>query len=247
MKSSKGVKTSYKRSLIIFPILLIFSAFLILGISSCSRDNGPEKIDIGSSEGLPAHQPPEVQEQTEEPVTEDEDEEQESKDVNAVDDDDAIADDNGQEDAEKPPKEELEEKASEPITVRAYYADSQVQHLVPEERLISDTHKYLSAFMELLKKPLEPGNISLVPENTRVNRISLRDGNIELDLSREFVDERFVSNIVDVLLIYSIVNTLTEFEEVNTVTFYVEGKKLDLIGQLDISRPLHRDESWIKN
>ena len=38
----------------------------------------------------------------------------------------------------------------------------------------------------------------------------------------------------------------TEFSEVNTVSFYINGKRLNTLGQLDISNSLYRDESWIK-
>lgn len=144
-------------------------------------------------------------------------------------------------------EEEVEEnKETESLTIKVYYADSMVQYLVGEERIISSTYKYISAFMELLKPPLEPGHFMLIPENTKVNRISFDNGNITLDLSSEFVEERFKGDAVDVLLVYSVVNTFTEFSEINTVTFYVNGQRLNTLGQLDISDPLYRDESWIK-
>lgn len=144
-------------------------------------------------------------------------------------------------------EEEVEEnKETESLTIKVYYADSMVQYLVGEERIISSTYKYISAFMELLKPPLEPGHFMLIPENTKVNRISFDNGNITLDLSSEFVGERFKGDAVDVLLVYSVVNTFTEFSEINTVTFYVNGQRLNTLGQLDISDPLYRDESWIK-
>lgn len=100
--------------------------------------------------------------------------------------------------------------------------------------------------MELLKSPLEPGHIALVPETTKVNKISFDNGNVTLDLSPEFVNDRFKSDAVDILLVYSIVNTLTEFPEINTVDLYISGERLNTIGQLDISSPIYRDESWIR-
>lgn len=139
-----------------------------------------------------------------------------------------------------------EDKETESLTIKVYYADSIAQYLVGEERIISGVHKYLSTFMEILKPPLEPGHIALVPETTKVNKISFDNSNIALDISPEFVNDRFKSDTVDILLVYSIVNTFTEFPEVNTVSFYINGKRLNTIGQLDISNPLYRDESWIR-
>jgi spore germination protein GerM len=72
----------------------------------------------------------------------------------------------------------------------------------------------------------------------------LKDGNIDLDLSKNFIEDRFVSDPADILLIHSVVNTLTEFKEVNTVTFYIDGGKGSSLGQVDISAPVFRDESF---
>ncbi|MFZ3105800.1 MAG: GerMN domain-containing protein [Candidatus Hydromicrobium sp.] len=99
----------------------------------------------------------------------------------------------------------------------------------------------------MLKPPLEPGHRTLVPATTKVNKISFDNGNIALDLSPEFVNDRFEGDAVDILLVHSIVNTFTEFPEVNTVSFYINGKRLNTLGQLDISNSLYRNESWIKD
>lgn len=132
------------------------------------------------------------------------------------------------------------------VTIKVYYTSEDGQYLVGEDRIISDSQKYLAAFLELLKPPISPGLIRLVPETTKVKKITLDKGNITLDLSQEFVEDRFKSDTVDVLLIYSIVNTFTGFNEINTVTFLVDGEKIETIGQLDISGPIYRDEGYIK-
>ena len=133
------------------------------------------------------------------------------------------------------------------ITIKVYYANSDGSALVAEERILQGSYKYLEAFLELIKPPITPGLIKLVPETTKINKISITNGNIDIDLSQDVIDDRFKSELVDLLLIYSIVNTLTEFKEVNTVTFYIDGKKGTSFGQLDISTPIFRDESLIQN
>jgi len=133
------------------------------------------------------------------------------------------------------------------ITIKVYYANSDGSALVAEERILQGSYKYLEAFLELIKPPITPGLVKLVPETTKINKISFANGNIDIDLSQDFIDDRFKSELVDLLLIHSIVNTLTEFKEVNTVTFYIDGKKGTSFGQLDISTPIFRDESLIQN
>ena len=49
------------------------------------------------------------------------------------------------------------------------------------------------------------------------------------------------------MTVYSIVNTLTEISQIKGVQILVEGnEKKTLIGHVDISMPLLRDEDWIK-
>jgi len=237
MDSNKKAKSSSKLSLRSLSFIFILFLCFTLIITSCAREEPQDKIVVGEQDTLVNQEPSNQGQQETETVTETEEEVEEPEE--------------GQEEETEPVETEQEkateeEKATEPLTIKVYYADSTVQYLVGEERIISATHKYLSAFMELLKPPLEPGHIMLVPENTKVNRISFNEGNINLDLSQEFMEERFKSDAVDVLLVYSIVNTLTEFAEVNTVTLYINGQKLNTLGQLDISNSLYRDRSWIK-
>lgn len=138
------------------------------------------------------------------------------------------------------------ETTTDSLKIKVYYANADGSALVGEERIVKSSHKYLEAFLELMKPPINPGLVKLVPETTMINKILVKDGNIDLDLSKNLIDDRFKSDPVDILLIHSIVNTLTEFKEINTVTFYIDGKKGSTLGQLDISGPIFRDESLIQ-
>jgi spore germination protein GerM len=132
------------------------------------------------------------------------------------------------------------------LTIKVYYANADVSALVGEERIVGSSHKYLEAFLELMKPPINPGLVRLVPETVKVNKLLVKNGNIDLDLSKNLIDDRFKSDLMDILLVYSIVNTLTEFKEINTVTFYIDGKKGTAIGEADTSVPIFRDESYIQ-
>lgn len=138
------------------------------------------------------------------------------------------------------------ETTQEGLKVKVYYANADSSALIGEERIIKGSHKYLEAFLELIKPPITPGLVKLVPDTTKVIKLSDKNGNIDLDLSKNFIDDRFKSDPTDILLVYSIVDTLTEFKEINTVTFYIDGKKGSVLGQLDISGPIFRDESLIQ-
>ena len=222
-------------------ILLLFLLFIFVisfTFYACSFNNQPkDKIDVGEEDPFlnqsnTSNNNEDLKSETRQDSREEEIAEEETTE---------------EEVEENKDKETSEEsKETEPLTIKVYYADSIVQYLVGEERIISGVHKYLSAFMELLKPPLEPGHMTLVPATTKVNRISFDNGNIALDISPEFVNDKFEGDANDILLVYSIVNTFTEFSEVNTVSFYINGEKLDTLGQLDISNSLYRNESWIR-
>jgi len=132
------------------------------------------------------------------------------------------------------------------LPIKVYYANADVSALIGEERIVGSSHKYLEAFLELMKPPINPGLVRLVPETVKVNKLSAKNGNIDLDLSKNFIDDRFKSDLMDILLVHSIATTLTEFKEINTVTFYIDGKKGTAIGEADISVPIFRDESYIQ-
>ncbi|MFZ3387271.1 MAG: GerMN domain-containing protein [Candidatus Hydromicrobium sp.] len=227
-------------------ILLLFLLFIFVisfTFYACSFNNQPkDKIDVGEED--PFLNQSNTSNNNEDLKSETS---QDSKEEETTEEDEQTDLKNEEELEEDKDKETSEEsKETESLTIKVYYADSIFQYLVGEERIISGTHKYLSAFMEILKPPLEPGHRTLVPATTKVNKISFDNGNIALDLSPEFVNDRFEGDAVDILLVHSIVNTFTEFPEVNTVSFYINGKRLNTLGQLDISNSLYRNESWIK-
>ncbi|NQT66201.1 MAG: GerMN domain-containing protein [Actinobacteria bacterium] len=227
-------------------ILLLFLLFVFVisfTFHACSFNNQPEdKIDVGEEDPFlnqsnTSNNNEDLKSETMQGSKEEETTEEDEQ--NDLENEEELEEDKDKETSE-------ESKETEPLTIKVYYTDSIVQYLVGEERIISGTHKYLSAFMELLKPPLEPGHMTLVPATTKINKISFDNGNIALDLSPEFVNDRFKGDAVDILLVYSIVNTFTEFSEVNTVSFYIDGKRLNTLGQLDISSSLYRNESWIR-
>jgi len=166
-----------------------------------------------------------------------------SDDNQASDIEDNSAD--GENDADNDQSEETEDETGE-ITINVYYADAMGEYLVGEARVVSSENKYIDAFNELIKLPVDSSLYQLVPESTIINSIIVENGLAKVDLSKEFLEDRIQSDTVDILLIYSIVNTLTEFQEVNSVSLYIDGEKLDILGELDVKEPIFRRNDLIK-
>ena len=135
---------------------------------------------------------------------------------------------------------------SSEITINVYYADSMVQYLVGEARVISSENKYVDALNELMKLPINSSLFRLIPDTTKINSVVVEDGLAKVDLSKEFIEDKITSDTEDNLLVYSIVNTLTEFPEVNSVSFYIDGEKLDVLEMLDLTEPYFRKVDLIK-
>ncbi|MBM3705243.1 MAG: GerMN domain-containing protein [Actinobacteria bacterium] len=136
--------------------------------------------------------------------------------------------------------------SDEEVTINVYYANSTGEYLVGEARTVSGANRLIDSINEMMKEPVDATLIKLIPETTKINSVKVLDGVAKVDLSEQFVDDRFVSDSVDILLVYSIVNTLTEFEEIHSVEFYIDGAKLDELGQLDIKDPVFRRSDLIK-
>ena len=152
-----------------------------------------------------------------------------------------------QESGEEQSGETTRENNDEMISIDIYYADAQVEYLVGEKRQVKLDNKFVNTVLELIKSPENKDLISLVPPSTVINKIVVRDNIADVDLSANFIDDRFDSATVDILLIYSIVNTLTGFPEVDAVIFYINGVKLKNLGSLDVEGPIFRRNDLIKN
>ncbi|MFA5014541.1 MAG: GerMN domain-containing protein [Actinomycetota bacterium] len=140
-----------------------------------------------------------------------------------------------------------EDTSEDELTIKVYYADEQAEYLIGESRKVSSENRYEEALYELMKLPVDSSLIRLIPDTTIINSVEVENGLARVDLSDNFVENRYQGDAADILLVYSVVNTLTEFQEVNSVTFYIDGKKLNTLGSLDISSPVYRKNDLIKN
>ena len=132
------------------------------------------------------------------------------------------------------------------VTINVYYSDQTGEYLIGEARILSGGSKYVDAISEMMKEPIDSSLVKLIPESTKINSVTVKDGMANVDLSKNFVDDKWPGETVDILVIYSIVNTLTEFPDVNSVEFYIDGVRLEIFGQLDVKGPLFRRIDLIK-
>lgn len=149
-------------------------------------------------------------------------------------------------------EEEIEEvqpvPAEEMAEVNLYFSDSQAMYLVPEKRKISQIPSLArQAVIELIKGPESSELYPVIPEGTQVNEVYIADDIVYIDLSEEIFKNHPGGSSGELMTVYSIVNTLTEIPPIKGVQILVEGNEMEsLVGHIDISMPLLRDEDWIK-
>jgi len=136
----------------------------------------------------------------------------------------------------------------EMVEVNLYFSDSQAMYLVPEKRKIPQTPSLVrQAVIELIKGPENSASYPTIPEGTQVNEVYIADDIAYIDLSEEIFKNHPGGSSGELMTVYSIVNTLTEIPPVRGVQILVEGNETkSLVGHIDISMPLLRDENWIK-
>jgi len=149
---------------------------------------------------------------------------------------------------EEEKKEEVQTVLGEMIEVNLYFSDSQAMYLVSEKRKIPPTTSLAKqVVIELIKGPDSSDLYSTIPEGTRVNEVYIADDIVYVDLSEEVFKNHTGGSSGELMTVYSIVNSLTEISPIKGVQILVEGNERNsLVGHVDISMPLLRDEDWIK-
>lgn len=137
---------------------------------------------------------------------------------------------------------------SKKTTVAMYYANESGTKLVevPKE-IVYDSKIPLGKLMvqELLKGPpsgedSKYGKLQkTIPEETKLNGMTIRDNICYVDFSREFTN--ILPNISTEVTIYSVVNLLAELPNVNKVQFTIEGEQISKFGNIDFSQAFERN------
>lgn len=242
-----GMQYRKKTSVKILTVSIIaLVLFFLLSLSGCDAITGIVKTNLENAEAQS-----ENENQQENPDEQQNSESEQSVETTANESEESAAGDNGEneeagdDESEGEIAKEIEVDPS-PQTINVYYANSSGEYLIGEARDVEGSSKLVDAFYEMMKDPVDSSLFVLVPSTTKINSIkAFDDGIAKVDLSRSFLDDRFISDTVDILLIHAIANTLTEFEEIIGVELYIDGEKLDIIGQLDIKDPIYRRSDLI--
>ena len=125
--------------------------------------------------------------------------------------------------------EEITDEQERQTMISLYFVNSETNTLMPEARRVDAKSLLQSPYLELVELLIAgPKNEKLktvIPEGTKVNKAELKNDVLELDLSKEFVENQKGNVEVASLSIYSIVNTLTELNEVNSVKILIDGEE----------------------
>ena len=87
---------------------------------------------------------------------------------------------------------------------------------------------------------------AVIPDNTNVNQITVRDQICYIDLTREFLTS--IDGISRMVTLYSVVNSLVELPDINKVQFTIDGETINFFGTRSIvfDSPLERNLELIK-
>jgi len=148
--------------------------------------------------------------------------------------------------------EEIEEEEVvseiEEFEITLYFSDENAQYLIPESRKIKLTdYPEKQSIVELIKGPKNNNFYPTIPQTTKVNALYVSDRIAYIDFSSEIIKDHPGGSTGELLTIYSIVMTLTSFPDIDKVQLLVDGNSGEtLVGHVDTSVPLERDEQWLK-
>lgn len=128
-------------------------------------------------------------------------------------------------------------------SVDLYFSTKDAMYLEAENRTIKGRNLYKEAVNALIEGPTDPDLSKTVPEGTKVLNVSRNNDKIQIDFSKDIIENHWGGSTGERLTVYSIVNTLAQFDEVEEVKFLIEGEEVDtLVGHMDLSRPLKPSE-----
>lgn len=143
----------------------------------------------------------------------------------------------------------LDEQVQREVTLYfpKYFEDEQKYYLVPEKRVA--TAEEGVAIEEVIVNELlsgsQEGNKSLIPENVRVRTVNRENTICFIDFDETFLKGN-LSEREQKLRVYSLVDSLTELGNIDKVQILINAKKTKGFDAIDISKPLKRNEYFIK-
>ena len=137
----------------------------------------------------------------------------------------------------------------ETTEITLYYPDKQGISLVSETRKVeSDDKNHLAKKVveKLIDGPQTDGLLTLIPDDTKLNAINVKDGLCTVDFSAEFINNSNSGSASETLLVYSVVNSLAELEDIDEVLFLIDGKTVEIFGNFIFDEPFEADNELNK-
>ena len=125
------------------------------------------------------------------------------------------------------------------------FGDQSGRYLIGETVTVSlaNTENPQAYLMKRLADgPKDQGLRKILPEGTRILSVNVDDGVCNVNLSREFTENKPQSALAQRLVLAAIANTLTQTEAVTGVELYIEGSLLTSFGVWQLNAPLVADE-----
>ena len=99
---------------------------------------------------------------------------------------------------------------------------------------------------ELIKGTKEKSMNSILSPDTVLASVDVEENLCYLNFKSNFIAENTGGDSHEKLVIYSIVNSLTELQTIGRVQFYIDGKRVENFGSMNIKNYISRDTSIIK-
>lgn len=127
------------------------------------------------------------------------------------------------------PAEEISKSQLRQTIITLYFMDKEKGVLEPEARQI-DVRLLLENPYELLVNMLIEGPknenlIGIIPRDTKINKIEIKDGIVYIDFNDYFIKEQSLGEVQEKIIINSILKTLIELKEVNGIKILINGEE----------------------
>jgi len=132
-------------------------------------------------------------------------------------------------------------------TATVYFANEDGTALVPYH--VKTSYDGFVSKEQLIMKllimgPMDGACLPTIPENTRINKISVKNKVCYIDLSSDFLEAR--PDVSEEITIYSIVNSLTEQSSVTNVQFSIDGEFMRNYRNMEFSGLFERNLSLME-
>jgi spore germination protein GerM len=141
------------------------------------------------------------------------------------------------------------DKFPDKLKIKVYFAGiGQQQEFVFEERTVFAGDPKIAvtnAVKELINGPSKSYHFPVIPPGTKLLGVDIFENFAKINFSQDFLQNSLESGILDEYVIYTIVNTVTEIPGIEGVIFLIEGMRIKLYGQVDLSIPVIRNEKYL--